>query len=30
LRSGVIRVSARELLQEIEETKTEMRQHFRK
>ena len=28
LRSGVIRVSARELLQEIEETKKEMRQHF--
>ena len=30
LRSGVIRVSARELQQEIEETKKEMRQHFRK
>ena len=30
LRSGVIRVSARELLQEIEETKKDMSKHFRK
>ena len=30
LRSGVLRVSARELLSEIELTKQEMKEHFRK